>query len=385
MRNSRKSVLLVNQSVGTLFSDVISAASKYADTRLHRGISYDNSTPYARVFTWILYSLSLAIHLVLFGRKYSRILVVSNPPLAPLLAPLARQRFALLLYDLYPQVLVQLKPRSFLAERALDLIFFLWHAANSEAFTRAERIFTLSVAMADQLRPYFSSESLWRERVVVIPPWADTSKIFRQPDAAKKFRLNYQVKGFLIAYSGNIGLTHPLEPLLECCSLLEGLKVSPEIQVFLIGKGPKRNFLQQQSHKMRLPSSRICFLDPLPCNELPACLSAADLAVVALDGPSAACSLPSKTFNALACGAPILALAPIDSALAQLVHEHHCGFVIEPGLSAAHQLAELFTHLAANPTELQQISRNALLAAHHYTSTNADRLVKAWLGSLPVS
>jgi glycosyltransferase involved in cell wall biosynthesis len=97
------------------------------------------------------------------------------------------------------------------------------------------------------------------------------------------------------------------------------------------------------------------------------------------------CSLPSKTFNALACGTPILALAPSTSALAQLVQEHNCGYVIEPLSDAPKLLVELLIHLASTPAQLQKLSANALAASFHYTPKNAHRFVDAWLGSAPVS
>lgn len=382
LNNSRRRLLLINQSVGSLFEDVVTAGERLGDVTVFQGVAYSRTSAIARLLTWLLFSIQLTWHLFGKGRRYSHLLVVSNPPFAPLLAPLARRPYALLLYDLYPQVLAQLQPRHPLQRRALGWVMRLWHGANRRVFVKAERIFTLSTVMVEELRPYFPTESLWRERVLVIPPWADTANICPQPAEAQIFRRKFGVRGLLLSYSGNLGLTHPIEPLLEACALLEALPAPPQVQMLLIGDGAKRASLQQQAHSLRLPQSRLRFLDRLPYSELSASLSAADLAVVALDGPSAASSLPSKTFNALACGTPLLALAPTDSALAQLVLQHNCGVVIEPGPSASHQLVDLVMHLAANPAELQQLATNALAASHHYTPKNADRLVEAWLGLL---
>lgn len=382
LNNSRRRLLLINQSVGSLFEDVVTAGERLGDVTVFQGVAYSRTSAIARLLTWLLFSIQLTWHLFGKGRRYSHLLVVSNPPFAPLLAPLARRPYALLLYDLYPQVLAQLQPRHPLQRRALGWVMRLWHGANRRVFVKAERIFTLSTVMVEELRPYFPTESLWRERVLVIPPWADTANICPQPAEAQIFRRKFGVRGLLLSYSGNLGLTHPIEPLLEACALLEALPAPPQVQMLLIGDGAKRASLQKQAHSLRLPQSRLRFLDRLPYSELSASLSAADLAVVALDGPSAASSLPSKTFNALACGTPLLALAPTDSALAQLVLQHNCGVVIEPGPSASHQLVDLVMHLAANPAELQQLATNALAASHHYTPKNADRLVEAWLGLL---
>ena len=374
-----------NQSIGPLFDRIILDASKRSAIYVFPGLRYRRTPAAARLLTWAVFSLQLAWHLFWHGRRYSRLLLVSNPPIAPLLAPLARRPYALLLYDLYPQVLSQLQPRHALQRRALVLLVQLWHAANRPVFARAERLFTLSAAMADQLRPCFASEALWQARVQVIPPWADTSQLQPSPAAARAFRHAHGIQGLLLSYSGNLGLTHPLEPLLEAAALLTARPNPAPVQVLLIGDGPKRSRLQQQARALQLRAHHLRFLQRLPYSELAGSLSAADLAIVALDGPAAAASLPSKTFNALACGTPLLALAPTDSALAQLVQRHHCGLVIEPGPAAPRQLAAAITQLLDDPAQLQQLAANALAAAGHYTPANAEQLLEAWLGPLPVA
>ncbi len=368
------SLLLVNQTIGPLFAGVVKAAQCRAPVVVFPGVPYRRTPGAARLFTWVAYSLQLAWHLCCHGRRYRSLLVVSNPPLAPLLAPLARRPYALLLYDLYPQVLAQLG----LPPVVLAPITALWCWANRRVFASAERVFTLSDAMAAELRPAFASDALWRRKVEVIPPWADTSRL--QPDsaAAASFRYKQGIDPgqLLITYSGNLGLTHPLEPLVDAAALL----AAAQVQLLLIGDGPKRVALEHRAAALQLPPFSLRFLDPLPLDELPASLSAADLAVVALDGPAASASLPSKTFSALACGTPLLALAPASSALAQLVQLHGCGVVIEPGPAAATGLAAAITAFAADRSLLQQLAANALAASRHYTPANAERLLDAWLG-----
>lgn len=371
--------LLVNQTIGPLFLDIISVARERCRVSVFRGVKYVRRTTILRVVTWIGFSLQLSFHLISRGRSYRSLLVVSNPPSAPLLAPLACRPYSLLLYDLYPHVLTQLCPANVFQRIFLRLIVCLWHSANRFVLPRADRVFTLSEKMASQIRPYFASEYHWRERVKVIPPWADTTKMRPRPADAEHFRRNHQIQGLLLSYSGNFGLTHPLEILLEASALLEALPSPPVTQFLLIGDGPKLASLSKQSHQLQLPLSRLRFLDRMPYSELPVSLSAADLAVVALDGPASGSSLPSKTFNAMACGTPILALAPADSALAQLVHYHNCGFVIEPGPNASWELSDLVIRLANDTTQLQLLAINALDASSQYTIVNATSLVDAWL------
>lgn len=370
-------VLLVNQAIGPLFEDIVRVVSALRPTVVFRGITYRRDSTFARLSSWLLYSIQLGSHLFLFGRRYRRLLLVSNPPLAPLLAPLARRPYALLLYDLYPQVLAQLQPRHTLLRWLLGLMVRLWQRANRMVYARAERVFTLSEAMAAELRAAFASEAIWSSKVVVIPPWADTSQLRPIPPATNPFRRQHGLDDrLLVTYSGNLGLTHPLEPLLEAAARLSGT-----VQVLVIGTGPKRRALEQLACQLQLGPQAMHFLDPLPVEQLPFSSAAADLAVVALDGPAAAASLPSKTFTALACGTPLLALAPPDSALAALVRQHGCGVVVPPGPSAALALGAVITALADDPDRRRQLAAAALDASRQYTPANAERLVQEWLGA----
>lgn len=369
--------LLVNQSIGPLFEAVVAAARQRHPVVVFRGLGYRRSPGLARVSTWAGYSLQLAWHLLIHGRRYQRLLVVSNPPLAPLLAPLARRPYALLLYDLYPQVLAQLQPRHPLLRLLLAQLARLWQRANRIVFARAERVFTLSEAMAAALRSSFARDPIWRSKVVVIPPWADTSQLRPIPADDNPFRRQHGLDGrLLVTYSGNLGLTHPLEALLEAAAQLRGT-----VQVLVIGTGPKRRALEKLARQLQLSPQSFRFLDPLPLEQLPFSSAAADLAVVALDGPAAAASLPSKTFSALACGTPLLALAPTDSPLAALVQQHGCGVVVPPGPTAATELSAAITALADDPDRRRQLAAAALDASRHYTPANAERLVEEWLGA----
>ena len=359
-----------------MFEDVVSAARQRRSVVVFRGRVYLSSPGLIRVITWADYSFKLYWHLLFHGRRYERLLVVSNPPLAPLLVPLAGRPYALLLYDLYPQVLSQLQPRNPLLSLLLTLVIHLWHCANRWIFARSERIFTLSEAMAAELRSGFASEILWRSKVMVVPPWADNSQLRPIPAEDNPFRQRHGLDDrLLVTYSGNLGLTHPLESLLQAAALLK-----ESVQILLIGTGPKRRALEQLARHLELSSQALRFLDPLPVDQLPFSSAAADLAVVALDGPAASASLPSKTFTSLASGTPILALAPLNSALAALVLQHCCGVVVAPGSSAASELVAVIEGLAGDRERRSQLAAAALAASRHYTPANAERLVEEWLG-----
>jgi len=371
------SFLFVNQVVGPLFLDVIKAAEKRMPFKLFQGVLYRRAPAYMRIATWACFSVQLAWHLLLRGRSYKSLLIVSNPPFAPLLAPLAGRPYSLLLYDLYPHVLKQLGwPQLFLAP-----IMFIWHSLNRYIFSRAQFVFTISDSMALELLPYFATPGLWEKKVIVVSPWASASDLLVNSSATYDFRNEFGISGILLTYSGNLGVTHPLEHLLEFAYLSEKLFPSVEVHVMIIGRGSKRNALEKIAGDLHLSRCRLHFLDPLPYSKLGSALAASDLAVVAIDGPSANFSLPSKAFTAMACGKPLLAIAPKESALAKLVNCYDCGFVVEPNPRAPAVIAEIVARVSESPALLRQLSANSLLASRNYTQSNADRLIDVLLSA----
>ena len=81
----------------------------------------------------------------------------------------------------------------------------IWHQANRVVFARAERVFTLSEAMASELRPSFESEDSWRSKVLSFP-LGDTAQLRPIPPSNNPFRQQQGLDGrLLVTYSGNLG------------------------------------------------------------------------------------------------------------------------------------------------------------------------------------
>jgi len=382
-------LLLVNQTVGPLFADVVAAAARRGAVTLmaggrlpsslrsslpvlrwQRGPAYRRTSAPVRLLTWGAFCLWLVWRLWR-DPGGGPLLVVSNPPLAPLLAPLARRPYSLLLYDLYPQVLAGLGPGPRLA---LAPLIAVWGWLNRRVYGRAERIITLSEPMARALRPCFATEAAWARAVRVVPPWGAPLPP-AAPEAVAAFRCRHGTAGaLLLVYAGNLGFGHPLEPLLEALALLP----PPGARLLVVGEGGRRPQLQRLVHRRGL-QGQVHFLAPLPAEGLAVALAAADLAVVALAGALAAASLPSKAFTALAAGCPLLAIAPAASALADLVQRHGCGLLLPPGPGAPQRSAAALAALARDPQQRRRLARGARQAALRHSPDRADDLIRLWL------
>ncbi len=95
-------------------------------------------------------------------------------------------------------------------------------------------------------------------------------------------------------------------------------------------------------------------------------LAAADLVLVTLNAGASLSSLPSKIFNGMASARPILAVAPLESQLAQIVDQAVCGWTVPPG--ARVELASTIDRLRNQETALLQRAQNGRAYLEKYYS-----------------
>ena len=106
-------------------------------------------------------------------------------------------------------------------------------------------------------------------------------------------------------------------------------------------------------------------------------LQRAAVAVVCLDSGSSAYSVPSKSFNAMACGRPILVIAGQNAEISRLVEKNTAGIVVEPGNPKL--LASSILNCKYDESLLNQMSDNSYQLSKQFTNKNADLIISKWL------
>ena len=105
--------------------------------------------------------------------------------------------------------------------------------------------------------------------------------------------------------------------------LAEMLVNEKEICFLIIGEGDKKEQLLKIQSKLALPNVKI--LDFQPTALFPHVLAAAQIGVVTLEADAGDLSVPSKTYNLMSAGKPILTIAKKTSELAQIVDANKIG------------------------------------------------------------
>jgi glycosyltransferase involved in cell wall biosynthesis len=103
-------------------------------------------------------------------------------------------------------------------------------------------------------------------------------------------------------------------------------------------------------------------------------MKSAQVSLVAIAQAAENVVVPSKLFSALVAGHAIVAIAPRNSDLAEIVVKHDCGWVVSPGDGAG--LYRVLAEEVSCPLQLQRKRLNAFRVGHlEYSS---DAVAKLW-------
>lgn len=180
--------------------------------------------------------------------------------------------------------------------------------------------------ISEGFRQNLLSKAVPAEKLSVTPVWADP-EVVRPLPKHNQFRRQQQLDGqFVVMYAGNLGHAAALDEVLAAAELL---RAEADIRFLFIGEGVKKESLVAAARSKGL--TNVSFLPFQPRALFAEMLAAADVSLVTLNQNSSGTSLPSKTFNIMASGRPILAVTPLQSEIAQLVEAANCGVNIPPG------------------------------------------------------
>lgn len=154
-KNKLKRIAIINQDSGYLMIDIANEYHKKGyettlvagrivqrDVVLNKGIKvwkilrYNRSSTIKRLLSWIGGTIQI-LFLIWFKFRNMHLLIVSNPPLAPLLSLLANNRYSLLIFDVYPDALAD-----YGFVKRDSMIVKMWTKANKKAYKHAFRVYT---------------------------------------------------------------------------------------------------------------------------------------------------------------------------------------------------------------------------------------------------
>jgi glycosyltransferase involved in cell wall biosynthesis len=296
------------------------------------------------------------------------VISLSTPPMLAVLGWLAaRARGGRAVYwvmDLYPDVAFELgvlRRRSFAGR---------WLQGLSRRVLRgSDAVVALGETMARHLGDAGASN------VHVVHNWVDGEAIRPVPRGDNRLREAWGwTDRFVVLYSGNLGLAHEFDTVLDAA---ERLRDRPRILFAFVGQGVRRAEVEAGARARGLDN--VVFRPYVSRDDLGESLSAGDLHLITLRPNLAGLLLPSKIYGVLAAGRPTLYIGPGDCEIAGMVREGRCGRRFAQG--DAESLARTIADYASDPARCEAEGRRAReLFADRFTRGRAMRAFADLLG-----
>ena len=377
-----KRIVFVNQATGYLTIDIINefvrefdkVAVIYGDIRVQdidlnprvlrsKVIEKSRKSNLKRFNRWFIASLQIFLLLLFRYRKYE-IFYFSVPPFAYLLSLVIRRRFSVLMWDVYPDALIM----AGISDR--NPVYRVWSKINMILFKRAYKDFTIGEVLKDQMSRYVIPG-----KITVIPLWSGLADCKPVKKADNPFISEQKLEGkFIIQYSGNLGAGHNIETLIQTAVLT---RYDEQIFYLITGRGSKIEAVKTMIKKYGLSNCRV--LPFQPDNMIRYSLAAADLSVVLVEDKIAGVSIPSKVYNLMAVGSPIISIAPETSEISKLVLRFGNGRNFEK--DNVEGLAEFIFEMKDSPEMLRSFRERSIRASVEFTRENAHKFLEIYKSS----
>lgn len=388
MAKEKESIIFLNQMAGPLFRELAEDLGKvwpqsilytgHPDTICRNGNPhlniktapvYNRRSYFTRFVSWGNYFFK-ALWFVWKQPKDSMLFIVSNPPflgLAGLLFKLIRkQRYVMLVYDIYPDLLVAL------GKLKRGILSKCWDFFNRLVYENASLVMTIDRDMAKRLEKKFDVLKTDGERVICILPWADINVIKPIDKEQNRFAAKYDLLDkTTILYSGNMGHSHDIKTILEAA---KKLKSEPGIHFLFIGEGVKWLLVEKTIQDLQLKN--ITLLPFQPEEVLPMSMASGDIGVVAYEDGTQGCMSPSKAYYYMAAGLSLLVISEYETDLTRLAEENSCGIWVKKG--DIDGMGKAVKELSENPVLLARYKKAARKTAEQfYSRKNSELFVNA--------
>lgn len=305
-------------------------------------------------FSFVLSSLVLG---ALFLPR-ADFLLTESPPLflgisGYVLAKLKRARFVLNVADLWPKAAVDLQviTSGWLIRAAERLEEFLYGKA---ALITAQ---TQGIVLHIQQRTR-------QKQVRLLTNGADVERFGSgksDPALLREFGLEGR---FIVGYAGLYGPAQALEKVVDAGLYLQDC---PEIVIALFGDGPVKSKLQEQARERKLENIR--FFPVQPQERMPYVTALWGIGLVPLyKSPLMRAALPSKMFEIMAAGVPVI-MSAVPGESTALIEAAQGGICVTPENPAA--LAEAIKKLYCETALRLQLGRNARNYVERYYNRQA--------------
>jgi len=309
-------------------SDSISHIDRLCNISRVKGFQENKQHKLSRVIKFLVISWRLYRVARKRIKEGDKVLMVTNPfPLILLMSRLRMRRnfqLSLLVHDIAPEGL-------FTDIQIPKFIYSVMNRLFNRAYSRTDQLIAIGRDMVEVLNDKCCRVSV-PPKISIVENWSEVEKIYPQWN-------DNQIEKIAVQYAGNIGYAQGVDEFVDIISLSQCENI-----VFQIwGTGSAEQYIKDKVDKLNL-NDIISFHGPYSRSQQLEVLNSCDIALVSLVKGMYGLGVPSKTYNILAAGKPILYIGERNTEIWRLIEENHNGFCFEPSdLKGVSNLLSSFT------------------------------------------
>jgi glycosyltransferase involved in cell wall biosynthesis len=255
------------------------------------------------------------------GPRRNLVVVLTTPPLLAAAGAVARAirrtPYGVWSMDLHPDAEFGLK----MLEPA-GITGRLLRAVDEWSLKRADIVVDLGRYMKERL----VRKGVPASRLTTIPVWSSVDDFDSMTPAENPLRARLGLAdSFVVMYSGNAGLAHRFDEVLDAAELLRD---DPAISFLFVGDGPRRKEIEARVRSSGLDNVR--YLDYFPREDLRQSLALGDVHLLTLRSEMAGIAVPGKLYGIMAAGRPVVMVGPTASEPAETILLEGIGMVVDP-------------------------------------------------------
>jgi colanic acid biosynthesis glycosyl transferase WcaI len=277
------------------------------------------------------------------------VLAMTDPPVegmvGALVSKLTGRPFVYNVRDMYPDMAVGgsiVKPGPWVG---------LWEKLHRQALRHAARV----IVLGEDMRERVIGKGVDPARIVIVRDAVDYPEQPPPKDhpAVREIRGDFR---FVLIHAGNIGFYGAWQTLIRSAQMLE----SDGVGLVFIGEGA----MKAQVEEAARGCSNVRFMGFRPAAEIPYVMAAGDMHIVTVKRGLEGVVVPSKVYNILAAGRPLLAVATEKTEVARFARRECCGLAADPDDPVA--LAKAVREVQNAAEQLCRMGQNArkLASAH---------------------
>lgn len=315
---------------------------QYAGLTIHRVSSPNLSKDklVQRLFKLVITSIMIFVNACFKIKKHDVVFVATNPAFLilfmPILKAIKRIKYYIIVHDVFPENLVVIN------DKITGSIFykFLKKIFNS-AYASADCCLTIGRDMSEVILKKTRNKAktecinIWSDDDTIKPIAKEQAPLYKSLQLSNKF---------ILEFAGNFGKAQGIEQLLESALKLK----DSNIHFLFIGDGACKALIERYIDEYNLNNisligyqKREAQIDFLNC---------CDVAIVSLKSKMYGLGVPSKAYNYMAAGKPILFIGDKYSEIDRCIKEYNIGYSVNS--NSVDDLVKAILNLASKSQDL---------------------------------